>query len=560
MTSAILVLALLASPGDSAAGSSTPWILDFSATWCGPCQTMRPVVRELERQGYPVRGIDIDKNRRLADRYQVESVPTFVIVDPDGRELARTAGVQRASELARLYQKAQAKLDQSEATELLARSDELDRTIIRGQEPDEPDEFVESELEDSATTGERFHPWETVVRIKVLNHLSRPRPSVGFGSGTIIRSTPEESIILTCAHIFHIEGMGRRIPPSKFPLKVVVDLFDGQLRDSNTPNRTPYVRTAEADIPAEVIDYDFIGDVGLIRIRPGRQLPYSMVVPPGWTPKKGMKLNTVGCSEGRDATAWTTRVTTPLIRFQPKSGESRSYEGTECSHPPLQGRSGGGLFTMDGILAGVCDFNDGPYGHGLYASPRTIHRLLDRHNLQICYATEENMRGPDASAIARNDPPRAPKVRAQSPQAVDGQVMPIPPPEMLGVSLPEVPESNELAELLHGHSGPNDDPEEIERRYRWRAAPATTLQLAEQSTRPADHDSDHSDRPRTARMETDQAAAGNDLFLDVPDFESFRRAQPASSSQDSQNSSDDDRWRAAPDTARLPDRLGRQRD
>ena len=51
-------------------------------------------------------------------------------------------------------------------------------------------------------------PWETVVRIRVLNNRS-----TGFGSGTIIHSTPEESLILTCAHIFKLEG--RRSKPRR---------------------------------------------------------------------------------------------------------------------------------------------------------------------------------------------------------------------------------------------------------------------------------------------------------------------------------------------------------
>ena len=44
-------------------------------------------------------------------------------------------------------------------------------------------------------------PWETVVRIRVIGDRS-----TGFGSGTVIYSTPEESLILTCAHIFKIDG------------------------------------------------------------------------------------------------------------------------------------------------------------------------------------------------------------------------------------------------------------------------------------------------------------------------------------------------------------------
>ena len=54
-------------------------------------------------------------------------------------------------------------------------------------------------------------PWETVVRIRVIGNRS-----TGFGSGTVIHSTPEESLILTCAHIFKIDGRQARRHPSNF--------------------------------------------------------------------------------------------------------------------------------------------------------------------------------------------------------------------------------------------------------------------------------------------------------------------------------------------------------
>lgn len=508
MTGAILALALLVTTGTEAAEArgESPVILDFTATWCGPCQSMRPAVEALERNGYPVRAVDIDQRPELAERYQVRGVPTFVYVDRQGRELGRVTGARPASELAALYRKAQARLDaRRPATADAARADDAATTTVRAQNPSEEDESgdaAEPVAAADADAGTHFHPWESVVRIKVHNHLSRPRPSIGFGSGTVIHSTAEESIILTCAHIFHADELPRGTSPSKFPLKVVVDLFDGRLRDSNTPNKTPYVLPAETDIPAQVIDYDFSGDVGLIRIRPGRALPYSKVVPPGWAPQKGQKLNTLGCSEGRPATAWTTRVTNPLIRFQ-SPGRQGVYEGTECSHPPLQGRSGGGLFTMDGLLAGVCDFNDGPHGHGLYASPKTIHRLLDRHRLQVCYADEAPRPRPDRAAIARNEPPRdaGAKIRAQSPQLSEA-LMPIPSPEMMGARLPEGPGSERAAPVAAGS--------DLDRRYRWQPAPGPHVDLAGQTTRA--HDA-----PRTAGLALDPDATGGDFFLLAPE-------------------------------------------
>jgi hypothetical protein len=223
------------------------------------------------------------------------------------------------------------------------------------------------------------HPAETVVRIKVQG-----AHSTGFGSGTIIYSTPEESIILTCAHIFKLEGWSKQAPPGQFPRQIIIDLFDGQLHQQ--PSGPPKVNYVES-FPGRAVDYDFVRDVGLIVFRPGRQLPASRVVPSHWQPRSEplpMKMLTVGCSEGNDATAWHTRIINPRMRGflqgQP------AYEAIECEFAPKQGRSGGGLFTTDGYIAGVCNFAEPQGNHGLYATPQSIYALLDRNNLSELYA------------------------------------------------------------------------------------------------------------------------------------------------------------------------------
>ena len=62
-----------------------------------------------------------------------------------------------------------------------------------------------------------------MVRIRVL-----AQGSVGFGSGTVIHSSEKETLILTCAHIFKLDGP-RQAAPQRFPRKIMVDLFDGKL-------------------------------------------------------------------------------------------------------------------------------------------------------------------------------------------------------------------------------------------------------------------------------------------------------------------------------------------
>ena len=65
----------------------------FSATWCGPCQTFKPIMNEIANEGHSVQFIDIDSERDTAQQYNVRSVPT-VIIEKDGQELNRFVGVQ----------------------------------------------------------------------------------------------------------------------------------------------------------------------------------------------------------------------------------------------------------------------------------------------------------------------------------------------------------------------------------------------------------------------------------------------------------------------------------
>jgi thioredoxin 1 len=66
----------------------------FSATWCGPCRALAPVMNEIKGQFNNVRfeEYDVDNFPQVAEKYRVSSVPT-VIIEKDGLELDRFTGL-----------------------------------------------------------------------------------------------------------------------------------------------------------------------------------------------------------------------------------------------------------------------------------------------------------------------------------------------------------------------------------------------------------------------------------------------------------------------------------
>lgn len=82
----------------------TPVLVDFFATWCGPCKMMAPILQQLKAEmGEEVRilKIDVDKNPALAQQFQVRSVPTLKIFQ-QGQVKWSGSGVMQADQLAHI--------------------------------------------------------------------------------------------------------------------------------------------------------------------------------------------------------------------------------------------------------------------------------------------------------------------------------------------------------------------------------------------------------------------------------------------------------------------------
>lgn len=80
--------------------SDKPVLIDFFATWCGPCQMQGPVIDELaeELTDAKVFKVDVDQERELAKRFKVMSIPTLIVVK-DGKVVSRNMGFHRKDQL-----------------------------------------------------------------------------------------------------------------------------------------------------------------------------------------------------------------------------------------------------------------------------------------------------------------------------------------------------------------------------------------------------------------------------------------------------------------------------
>ena len=78
--------------------SEKPILIDFWATWCGPCMRQGPVVEELAEEGYAVGKVDVDQNMALAQHFRVVSIPTLILFK-DGAEAQRFVGLTSKEEL-----------------------------------------------------------------------------------------------------------------------------------------------------------------------------------------------------------------------------------------------------------------------------------------------------------------------------------------------------------------------------------------------------------------------------------------------------------------------------
>jgi len=76
-------------------------LVDFWATWCGPCRMMGPIVEELS-DTHKVCKVNVDENEELAMEYRISSIPCLILFE-NGKESTRSIGLKSKEELESLF-------------------------------------------------------------------------------------------------------------------------------------------------------------------------------------------------------------------------------------------------------------------------------------------------------------------------------------------------------------------------------------------------------------------------------------------------------------------------
>ena len=384
LDSLALVLALsgVGSVPTEPTGVGETVLIDFAATWCGPCRGMQPTIERLSGAGYPIRQVDIDQNPAMAARYQVTSVPCFVMV-VDGREVDRVVGMTSYGRLEQMLARARVEPPGRQKVVGLAQSPDDPRQAPpkpsttrfadrspRAVTPPTPTRASKAQLDDLIAS---------TVRIKVDDEGGH-----SYGTGTIIDTRADEALVLTCGHLFRdSEGKGA----------ISINLFGAD---------------GPRTVAGRLISYDLSRDLGLVSIRPGRPVRASRIAPKGHPIARGNRAISLGCDNGGEPTVRQTHVTS-IDRYD-------GPPNIEAAGMPVEGRSGGGLFDSHGHLIGVCFAADSRDNEGLYAGLASIQAELDRLGLADVYAPPEattnivaqsprpamSKRMPAASAAQRN--------------------------------------------------------------------------------------------------------------------------------------------------------------
>ena len=380
-------------------------ILEFVAENCPHCRTMEATVRRLRGDGFPVYRIDARQDRAEAERFGIQGTPTYVLLVRD-RPVDRIEGAASYDRITRMFREhtANSAAPPPAAPTRIATPSAPPTASPPASTP-RPINAPAAQPATPANSGAAASPLASrmpreVAERAALAATARLRVSdeggTSVATGTVIDIHEDHALILTCGHVFRHAGANGQIK---------VDLF--------APG-------AGAPLDGRLITFDLLSDVGLVSIRTELPVRPVLLAPSGYSPQPQTEVFSIGCDNGGQPRIERSRLT-----------RRNGYSGPpnlEATGAPVNGRSGGGLFSIDGQLIGVCNAANEPENKGVYAAFETVHWVVTQAGLaRIIPANVPTGGVAEAGAAfvptraAGSPPPTEPKRESNSQEAIAGQ-------------------------------------------------------------------------------------------------------------------------------------------
>lgn len=329
----------------------------FTNESCPPCKMVEPEVEKIFSLGYSVMKVDTHRHPDWTARFGVTRTPT-VVLTVGNQEVTRKSGHVNAAELQSWFRAVEQAQESQSAQQAQARA------IAARQQPSpstnspaapNASSLSNRKASNSGDPTQGFYEAEnqseqlalqSSVRLKIDDPLG-----TSYATGTVIHTRDNESLVLTCGHVFRdSNGKGTITAEHGFAAKDV-QVANGELLFYDADER----------------------DIGLVAIRTKRPIQPVEVAAVDHLVNKGNSIFTIGCDHGER----------PSIRRSQVKNQAK-YDGInkyEIFGRPVSGRSGGGMFTADGKLVGVCNAAVVDVDEGVYVALDTIHWQFERTHL-----------------------------------------------------------------------------------------------------------------------------------------------------------------------------------